>query len=176
MKLIELLVLELSKRGGWPDGVVKYKAYHDYVVALRQDGGWHPEGILAKVDDVYAIVTKGQYLAALPLFTTIEWNGDGMPPANIDIEYRFRDENCGTDFCIGKVIMYGNEHVFIRNNSNGNEFSQHINTVEFRPVRNDIAKKRIEIVNALNSFTLRNNAIDIYDAIVAKRIPGVHIE
>ncbi len=66
MKLIDLLVQELPKRGGWPDGAI--------YICTEKDGtprivgsGWHDNKSLSsfKVNDDKSIIDFDQYESAL---------------------------------------------------------------------------------------------------------------
>lgn len=118
MKLIDILVQELPKRGCWPaeaffamqdsDGLVKFsksreKIYHDY-----SDGhGWASEGGYDWIRDGYpfegdfktrvakdnetAFIAREQYEAALAASKQV-WNGEGLPTVGCRVETRFNGE------------------------------------------------------------------------------------
>ncbi|HHQ6628354.1 TPA: DUF551 domain-containing protein, partial [Serratia fonticola] len=52
------------------------------------------------------------------------WNGEGLPPVGIDVEYKFIAVTYRADFSVGKVIAIGGEYAFMRHKSSGNEFIQ----------------------------------------------------
>lgn len=85
MKLIDLLVHELPKRGGWPAGVD----------AVEQDGegqlfemesDYCSDFKLKKCDDWIAdVVTRQQYESALATSQKPVWNGEGVPPVGVSV-------------------------------------------------------------------------------------------
>ena len=114
MKLIDLLVQELPKRGGWPDGAdyvvqdgdgsldVKFGAgeatlEHDqrgvWVNNITPDWGIdtresyiHDFKILA-CDASTAIITREQYESSLAASQKPAWNGEGLPPVGAKVEF-----------------------------------------------------------------------------------------
>lgn len=124
MKLIDLLVQELPKRGGWPEGAdyvvqdgdgsidVKFGAgeatlEHDqrgvWVNNITPDWGIdtresyiHDFKILA-CDASTAIITREQYESAIAASQKAAWNGEGLPPVGMHCEIVDHDG----------VLMYG---------------------------------------------------------------------
>lgn len=112
MKLIDILVEELPKRGGWPkgancitqDGDLKVEpAYcHPSVAKCDDDGFWFLDssrigGFLVDTlasDYTTAIITREQYEAALAAKNEgwIEWSGGECPvPRGTLVDVRYRD-------------------------------------------------------------------------------------
>jgi hypothetical protein len=289
MKLIDILVEELPKRGGWPEGVVAItqdsdKAINNYKTAdrletnehgtWRYSSAWEGYSMLASdstclaSDYDTAIITRDQYEAALAAKndgwiewgggncpvekgTLIDvkhrdgeiyqnkpamgdnntrwsntgsrgdiiayrlhqpqeeeqnkaddevdlnecigqdaapvWNGEGLPPVGMEIEYSFAKVNYRTDFSRGKVLAYGMQSVFMERWESKNEFIQPLDKIEFRPIRSEAERKRDEAVQALCDAGGGNGKVDekasygscwfdVYDAIAAGKIPGVKLE
>lgn len=101
MKLIDLLVQELPKRGGWPAGVQRLCQSHNGMIEDYQDGGecYYLEPTLAltladrpRVFAKYVnecdadFVTKEQYELALAASKQVEWGGEGLPPIGAEVE------------------------------------------------------------------------------------------
>lgn len=96
MKLIDLLVQELPKRGGWPDGAI--------YICTEKDGTprivgpcWHDNKSLSsfKINDDKSIIYSDQYESALEASEGwIEWHG-GECPVDSDaiVEVKFRWHN-----------------------------------------------------------------------------------
>lgn len=105
MKLIDLLVQELSKRDGWPR--YAYQAAQDYNGTVyfytegrieQSSGVWKLTNSSVKFlaasrfnvelaeDYQTAIVTREQYEAALAALKQPKWNGEGLPPVGALIE------------------------------------------------------------------------------------------
>lgn len=87
---------------------------------------------------------------------TSEWDGEGLPPVGLEIEYMFTKVNYRTDFSRGKVLAYGMHNVFMEHWSSKNEFIQPLDKIEFRPIRSEADKKRDEIILQM-SHSLRSN-------------------
>ena len=107
MTLLELLRQELPKRGGWPEGVNFIAQDIDGFVAgykckpiSSHNGIWGGDGYLndsgwwSKVltsDRETAIVTHEQY-------EETGWDGTGLPPVGIDVEFTIGTYDIETDF------------------------------------------------------------------------------
>lgn len=107
MKLIDLLVQELPKRGGWPDfaevavqdsdsqicfsshsGVYTNKEKTDWYGGDWGSGDWRNPFIDILADDRHeCIVTRKQYKAALAESQKPAWNGEGLPPVGAKVEF-----------------------------------------------------------------------------------------
>ena len=115
------------------------------------------------------------------------WNGEGLPPVGMEIEYSFAKVNYRTDFSRGKVLAYGMQSVFMEHWASKNEFIQPLDKIEFRPILSEAERKRDEAVQALCNAGGGSGRVDeksgygscwfdIYDAIAAGKIPGVKLE
>ncbi|WAX16321.1 hypothetical protein KP591P3_00003 [Klebsiella phage KP591P3] len=115
MKLIDILVEELPKRGGWPEGVVAItqdsdKATNNYKTAdgleTNEHGTWRyssawegysfpaSDSLRLASDYDTAIITREQYEAALAAKNDgwIEWGGGECPvPRGTLVDVRYRD-------------------------------------------------------------------------------------
>lgn len=107
MKLIDLLVQELPKRGGWPEGALSITQDNDGSLCVwdtndpHYDGFswkhrtrnilvyyWHGiEGVPLSCDHRESIVTYWQYKAALAASQKPAWNGEGLPPVGAKVEF-----------------------------------------------------------------------------------------
>lgn len=107
MKLIDMLVQELPKRGGWPDGALSITQDDDGSLCVwdtndpHYDGFswkhhtgnslmhfWYGEGAMPlSSDHKWSIVTYWQYKAALAASKKPAWNGEGLPPVGAKIEF-----------------------------------------------------------------------------------------
>lgn len=112
------------------------------------------------------------------------WDGEGLPPIGMEIEYKFTKVNYRTDFSRGKVLAYGMHNVFMEHWASKNEFIQPLDKIEFRPIRSEADRKRDDIcdkiygamTNAKRKDNRSDMAEEIYDAIAAGKIPGVKLE
>ena len=116
-----------------------------------------------------------------------EWNGDGLPPVGVEIEYKFAKVNYRTDFSSGKVLAYGAQNVFMEHLASRNEFIHPLDKIEFRPIRSEAERKREKAVQELCNAGGGNGRIDekagygscwfdVYDSIAAGKIPGIKLE
>ncbi|KVI64359.1 hypothetical protein AWS52_10835 [Enterobacter cloacae subsp. cloacae] len=150
VKLIDILVRELPKLGGWPIGADRiYQNAKGHLVGVQGC-------IISPVDmelailaeDLHKSVAREQYEAALAA-SKPEWNGEGLPPVGMEIEYKFTKVNYRTDFSRGKVLAYGMHNVFMEHWSSKNEFIQPLDKIEFRPIRSEAEKKRDLIISKI---------------------------
>lgn len=107
MKLIDMLVQELPKRGGWPEGAMSITQDNDGSLCVWDTNDPHYDGLSWKhhtgnslmyfwcgewvmplsYDHKVAIVTYWQYKAALAESKKPAWNGEGLPPVGEKVEF-----------------------------------------------------------------------------------------
>lgn len=190
MKLIDLLVQELPKRGGWPDCVDSIHQDHDGEIyawtgssckLLFRTGiiadNCRPYGLDESIENM---VTRNQYKSALALSQKPAWNGEGLPPSGVECEARLRCNDGEWFFfrCVGVDCgvafgWAGKEAVTLGKGS-----------YEFRPLRTEADRKRdvaVKVIKGLLMFDygddpMVNDATFIYDAIAAGKIPGVKLD
>ena len=206
MKLIDLLVQELPKRGGWPDGALSITQDDDGSLCVwdtndpHYDGFswkhhtrnsleyyWHGiEGVHLSCDHRESIVTYWQYKAALAASQKPTWNGEGVPPVGCECEYSLNAGKtwwkCKIDYIVGTqgVVMLCDTFEGVQYV----KFSSYGGTLKFRPIRTEADKKRERICDAiygaLTKAERQHNRSDeaeaVYDAIAAGKIPGVKLE
>lgn len=190
MKLIDILVQELPKLGGWPDGIDDIEMLSDGTIYFNGDiapdnykltqcsDGWSR---LKSANDYSNAVTREQYESALAASKT-EWDGEGLPPVGLEIEYMFTKVNYRTDFSRGKVLAYGMHNVFMEHWSSKNEFIQPLDKIEFRPIRSEADKKREEIILQMSHSLRANGAVTeeqlcrLYSDIASGYIPHIRID
>ncbi|EOL8949941.1 hypothetical protein ACM92B_002501 [Cronobacter dublinensis] len=192
MKLIDLLVQELPKRGGWPEGVyVIEQNYHGKLF----NGSKPSEPFLFDSEKFEMVdawrqarITREQYEAALAAAQKQVWDGEGLPPVGCECEARFIlggkwfffrcvAVDCGIAFG-----WAGKDAVTLDKGS-----------YEFRPIRSEADKKRAEGVLALSrvdpsvapfEYGAKHSDgsligpfwYELYDAIAAGKIPHIRIE
>lgn len=149
MKLIDLLVKELPRRGGWPDGVTHIG--QDYDRELRFYGRGEPRtGIILdelavdhrKIGASDKGVTKSQYDSALAASEGwIEWHGGDCPvdsDAIVEVKYRkpnqyqFNNDRAGDftwshDGFGGDIIAYRLQHPGFKSRANDDQLEQDLN-------------------------------------------------
>lgn len=187
MKLIDLLVRELPKLGGWPES---------YTTQL--DNFIKKEKLVLIVNSKYSCfedwggnrVERDQYQSALAASQNVEWSGDGLPPVGCECEYL--DSN-GEWYPV--TIKYASDQLVVISGitkifgvEQWTEISKDIiiDKPQFRPLRSEVDRKRDaaakEMARHANDDKNRGfdaglrNCLSIYDAIAAGKIPGMKLE
>lgn len=203
MKLVDLLVKELPKRGGWKENwVVVTQDADGYFCCWRYDdpkcngfrwthrtgkglvGYWRVDNdndVVLSCDSAESIVTRNQYESALAASQKPEWNGEGLPPAGCECECHV-DE--GVIHCIVVGYDFDGKAVVMRNVPARKYFSIQANSGRIKPLRTEADRKREVAIEAILSdmrtipcdLDLRDEVAVIYDAIAAGKIPGVKLE
>lgn len=206
MKLIDLLVQELPKRGGWPDG--KTHAWQDHNTEIRfapsVNADFHPQHkILCEeyrdigVDDItpehQIAVTREQYEAALAA-SKAEWNGEGLPPVGCDIYFYLDTDRYSTSGVIPnngqmvsvlahKITSAGNPVAVVYWDDNGAGRAAAFIKDAFRPIRSEADKKRDEAIESITSLIEYRNGCHakalskwIYEEIAAGKIHHIRID
>lgn len=200
MKLIDLLVQELPKRGGWPQNALSITQDNDGSLCVwdtndpHYDGlswkhhtgnslmyFWHGEWAMPLASDhKESIITYWQYKAALAASQKPAWNGEGVPPVGCECEYISN----GTSWGKVKVIGLDGEKIVIRPSGEIYYAITPSNKDVFIPLRTESDKKRERICDAiygaLTKAERQHNRSDeaeaVYDAIAAGKIPGVKLD
>lgn len=194
MKLIDLLVQELPKRGGWPDGVTRIVQDFDGEVKglirgasvdMYEGGIWRRShgtagnnyGVLpVAIDRATSIVTREQYEAALAAAQQPVWDGEGLPPVGCECEFF----DCEKWFKV--TMMYGGSQLVVlydHDNQIERSFSTSRIDGKFRPIRSEADRKRDEAIAALKKLKpqlVGELAGYLYDEIAAGKIPHIRIE
>lgn len=206
MKLIDLLVQELPKHGGWPEGVNRINQAHNGVLEeFRSDGEDYnlKTKISLPLSDNYRreaeyvlecgadIVTHSQYEAALASLKQPKWNGEGLPPVGALIEvdsqvYGWVEATVTAVTDTYLVAQYKGKngvegcmaHTMIRDDGTREKFSG-----AFRPIRDKAERHRDEALKAMreactnyNLTTVVQATREIYDAIAAGKIKGIMLK
>lgn len=188
MKLIDFLVRELPKLGGWPIGADRiYQNAKGHLVGVQGC-------IISPVDmelailaeDLHKSVAREQYEAALAA-SKPEWDGEGLPPVGCRVE-----ANYGGAW-VEATVAYTDRPDTYGDTSTWNEAlvfdcktTRPFWTDEFRPIRSEADKKRDETAKGLieyldketdidNVFSIKD-VIGFYDAIAAGKIPHIRID
>jgi len=193
MTLLELLVKELPKRGGWPANIKTIEQASDGMLMDADDETLTSEDpylfddfMFIKADDWReGKVTIEQCESALAASKT-KWDGDGLPPVGCECEVKiggdyfnlcrvvYSDDSCGVAF----VYLGGDDE----------KYCGQIDCVSakaaidyFRPIRSEADKKRDASIEAL--VEVYRNALGdvtgafgcVYDAIASGKITGVKL-
>ncbi|WP_205954164.1 hypothetical protein [Pantoea stewartii] len=202
MTLLELLVRELPKRGGWPEGAVECERFIDEATIDFYDwcGNWPVDcgekyGAIAvkcikprEAGDGYRKenVKKEEYEAALAASKRPEWGGEGLPPVGTKCEWQ--DKN--TKAWLPVIVVYASEWVsVIREDKEFDAVEIAIENYgdearrQFRKTLNEADRKRDEAIAAMRNFATNYNntavihAIEqVYDSIAAGKIPHINLK
>ncbi|WP_336993529.1 hypothetical protein [Lelliottia amnigena] len=176
MKLIDILVQELPKRGGWPGDI--YTVVQNSSGCIYRAGGGPNLCHLVLADDwMNAEITHEQYEAALAASKT-EWNGEGLPPVGTKCEFK-----CGTgEWVVVEITAIARKGLcFVEPGKDGENYVSFDR--EFRPIRSESDKKRDEAIETIASLIEYRNGCHakalskwIFEEIAAGKIPGIRIE
>lgn len=192
MKLIDLLVQELPKRGGWPDGAHEcfihcetstFAYFYDSVGDGVERAESIPiEGVEYEGGEDGFGITRDQYESALAASQKVEWDGDGLPPVGCVCESQYKVH--GSDWVHFECIAVDGKALF--GWSNNTPVALQSNTHNFRPLCTEAERKRDEAAKAMARVANEDhqrmgdasmrNCLSIYDAIAAGKIPGVKLE
>jgi len=195
MKLIELLVQELPKRGGWPKGIKRIG--QDYDKQLRPDrefgirldmlcenyrGLFTPSRML---DDSF-FVTREQYEAALSASQQPAWNGEGLPPVGTECGARKKSPGAGWWNFKVEHLSSGCVFGFWKKSGVGAALdADEYHFMALNPIPTEAERKREEFAKSLcdhlddltdwDSPVGKVHALAIYDAIAAGEISNVKL-
>lgn len=175
MKLIDILVQELPKHGGWPEGVNEIEQDDcGQLIDMSQDTNYYSDFKLELCDGwEKAVVTREQYEKALSA-SQPQWNGDGLPPVGCRVEANYGGE------WVEATVAYTD-----RPDTHGDAVSWKEALVfdckttrpfwsdEFRPIRSEEDKKRDEALNAMAAYCTPE---DLCTAIFAGKIPHIQLK
>lgn len=202
MKLIDLLVQELPKLGGWPIGSFQCAQDDNSKVCFYTAGlinrehtpsTWSiPRGSEAEHQGHYsfyhgsraddadtAIVTRKQYKAALFASQQPVWNGEGLPPVGCECEL-FDCDNWNPVI----IKFVGDKYVVTERTDLGYEVVYCVagRPERFRPVRTEAERKREEVIKQLARSLSANYSVSpgqvaqLYEDIAAGKITGVKMD
>ncbi|ECS2301618.1 hypothetical protein ASL71_12185 [Salmonella enterica subsp. enterica serovar Isangi] len=179
MKLIDVLVQELPRRGGWPEGVEEI--WQDYDRLMRPLGWFHDElceDHRRQHHDAHVKISRKQYEDALAA-SKAEWDGKGLPPSGNEFEYLRGDFGADEGRWIKCTMKYaGEKYCIVHLEGEGESWLRHEGT-KIRPIRSEADKKRDESIKALKfsfgAFDVNGLADMVYHAIAAGKIPHIRI-
>lgn len=145
MKLIDLLVQELPKRGGWPAGADFSTNYEDgsYLWFFGPDNyplQTYPDISAKDLKEYGVVVTQDEYKNALAASRHPAWSGEGLPPAGTVCEVFH-----GNSWSECEILYCGKYHVVVKI---GNfEGAYDVGVAKFRPLTKpvfDVAENSFE--------------------------------
>lgn len=200
MKLIDLLVQELPKRGGWPHNALSITQDDDGSLCVWDTNDPHYDGFSWKhhtrnslvhywhgIEDVplscdhrELIVTYWQYKAALAASQKPTWNGEGLPPAGCECEFISNDTSWG----VVRVIGMDDDKAVIKPSGEIYYGITPSNRQVFRPPRTEAEMKHEAVLESIcavlemvaQDYKRSDEAKLIYEAIAAGKIPGVKLD
>lgn len=169
MTLLELLVKELPKLGGWPgdrtvasNGINGTVVFHSKGRAPFIMGGLNFSGI--------GCVSCEEYEAALAESKQTEWNGFGLPP----VGKKCQRSAFGDDWAECEVLYVGPEVIVV--SVEGREKAYKNGAIKFRTLPTAADEARHAIAELCRSSASNGHSADlIYDAIAAGKIPGIRL-
>lgn len=196
MKLIDLLVQELPKHGGWPEELNfiaqdSGTAHHSgHVYGYEKEPTkcfdyWSDQessnayGKLLFISDTIAsdsnicMVTREEYEKA----KQPEWDGVGLPPVGIVCEREGPNGwlQCKINYVSDKIIVY-------KMLATGNEHGSGTSAFKFRPIRTEEERQREEtIASMIESLECSHYELDkgaaeiILDAIAQGKVSGIKL-
>lgn len=178
MKLIDLLVQELPKQGGWPtasEGLALPLAGNDLVTSWRFNSELD---LFVTCTYGSEVVTREEYEAAIAASQQPAWNGDGLPPVGCECESLHCFEGSAWQRI---VIKWSDENQFLyewlRDGHPVHHLLGYVNQFRFRPIRAEVECKREDAIQAIASFAITyRDAAEIYDAIAAGKIPNITLK
>lgn len=190
MTLLEILVRELPKHGGWPDGVRTLEQYGSGFVYDSRTS--YTSEFPLEMADFWStsLVTREQYEAALAAVEP-EWNGEGLPPVGVNAEVFFSaDTEPKWHSFLAKFI--GENHVIALVGLEEISYKKDellTPEVKFAPLRSEEARKHDEITQSildiLNDYDFevvhirsdqKRIATDLVERIASGMIPHIRIE
>lgn len=190
MKLIDILVQELPKRGGWPEDVEE--VWQDYNRLMRPLGWFHDElcdDHRRQHHDADVKINRKQYEAALAA-SKPEWDGEGLPPVGAEVECVCNElPNELKEKLLGH-ILYSGEYTILKTYKTNNQHHVPVESVfktkswTIIPIRSEADKKRDEAIESIKAMLMYdygddprlNDAVILYDAIAAGKIPHIRID
>jgi len=179
MTLLELLVQELPKRGGWPEGAEIAASYAGdrYVCFLMMDNCPHQsyQAIeTSELSEIGTTVKREQYESALAASKQVAWDGEGLPPVEMKVEWL--SEIYG--WIDGTVAGHDEKYpqvAIIRHNGGYAVCNRHEIRTEAERRREEAAKSMLEVIESQKHRYTENAYMLIYDAIAAGKIPGIKL-
>lgn len=184
MTLLELLVKELPKRGGWPidsDDERTLTATLPDICWGIDSGGYY--AFRGPCDSVSHKLYEETLLALKS-----EWDGEGLPAVGCECEVKVGGDNY--NLC---RIVYSDSNAGVAFIYLGGDDEKYCGTIDcvtagaaygyFRPIRSEADKKREEAISEIASILEYRKGCSeiplsgwIYTAIDAGKIPGVKLE
>ncbi len=200
MTLLELLVQELPKKGGWKFGI--NAVYQDWDGELRIDSEHHSSTkIFLPLSEIFrqranmkislpddAFVTRQQYEAALAASKQVKWLPGALPPEGIECEVK-SGRDSWTLCKIAHSSSAGVAFIYLEEPDGSSSYLGVLDCIsakaagnQFRPISTEAGRKREDVIKQM-AHSLRangdvtNEQLDrLYDDISNGTIFGVKLE
>ena len=174
MKLIDLLVQELPKRGGWPEGAEYARATGfggekilvDFIFPAAYNKLSYSIGIIAchlidaGADVDYHMIRRDLYESALAASKNPAWNGKGLPPVGAKVEFFINPKlgynnnwipDAGTEMEVvaHKTTTDGNDVAVCYWDDSGAGRSRCFIPESLKPLRTEAERKRDAAIEAM---------------------------
>jgi len=186
VKLIDILVRELPKRGGWPidsDDERTLTATLPDICWGLDSGGYY--AFRGPCDSVSHKLYEETLLALKS-----GWDGEGLPPVGVDVRVIPHNNHWGFtsvgEFS-GKVLAFDGEDFWFKL-TNGGKIASRTDKVDFRPIRTEQEEKKLSAIDSLVEFKISYHShpkaaeeylqemSSLYDAIAAGKITHIRID
>lgn len=137
MTLLELLLQELPKRGGWPEGAERARQDNDREICFEGVGGVYDFVADEMSDDSLRWLNENDRNTS-ELYVTREqyeatgWDGTGLPPVGVECEYMKHTRSTGNNWSKGTVKYISEYTVVIDDDDVDGEFIAHPLNCAFR--------------------------------------------
>ncbi len=155
MKLIDLLVQELPKHGGWPVSIDEISMHEDGDIFF--DGKYAPKSfVLPKCSDGWGpgnrldnTTTRKEYESALLASEQPAWNGKRVPPVGCECEAKYLHA-ANAEWFAFRCVAVDCEVAF---GWGGKEPANlKLKDFEFRPIQTQAERERNARITTLNNF------------------------
>lgn len=197
MKLIDFLVQELPKRGGWPEGAAECCWFRsEKNLYFYDENGDAPEGFYNdssydfNLEGVHYKATtqgvqeipKSEYEEALTKAKMVQWDGKGLPPVGSIVQgLPFDALSYEKPFMFTIDVIH--DGCFIGEAMAGGKVYGEFSNWKISPIQTEVERKREQIIKEMTSHVSNFNKTDvvhalteIYDAITAGKIKGLKVE
>lgn len=189
MTLLEILVKELPGKGGWPCSVGSVEQGDDGSIYDNSSGYMSGFTMSLAKDWLNGMVIREQYEAELAESKKVAWDGEGLPPVGCECEIAASTRYLNITHPEGAVVKIYS----LFTDDRGVELAAFVDAAGkfggvctakcFRPLRSEEERKRDAVIASIKEMLMYdygddprlNDAVILYDAIAAGKIPHVKI-
>lgn len=150
MKLIDLLVQELPKRGGWPNDCEKIEmSGMGKLFGSSYEYLFDSEIFPKPLDWKHGVVTREEYRAAIAASHSPSWNGEGLPPGGCECEAKYLHA-ANAEWFAFRCVAVDCEVAFGWGGKEPTNLA--LKDFEFRPIQTEAERERNVRITTLNNF------------------------